>query len=200
MKNKIVKTFPRIVTSKAFPNGGISINLPFYFDFFNLRYLWGFPGYLDRDRVLENPTDTMSIVEVLPRAMATALHFMHEQYARTDKVYVNILFDAWYVYHAEKKTKFFMQLRDESPILQLVSEKIKSLYPVFGPSNQKQNKALETSLRTNLGRWSINPYNMIKNLRLNRSYTFWLGLGITSIFATWIALRAYPKTPASLKL
>lgn len=90
----------------------------------------------------------VSIVGIFSQALVDALKIINQKWQlsiRPDAPpYVNILYDAWYIYHAEKQTDQFFNLQETSPILQKVSPELKKIYPLLNASQKTEARKKRT--------------------------------------------------------
>lgn len=121
-------------------------------------------------RLCHGNTSKITVTSILSNELNKAIRVMNTQYFNT--TYDNILYDAWYIYHAEKQTYQFTQLNTHSPILQHVSEKIKEIYPLLTEIQKKpllEKYAVEHSKLSQAGVLSSSwkPVALLKSLRRN---------------------------------
>lgn len=119
-------------------------------------------------RLYNNDGSTITIADIFSNELKKAIRFMNTQYFNT--TYDNILYDAWYIYHAEKQTYQFTQLNTHSPILNHVSKEIKEIYPLLTEAQKKpllEKYAVEQSKLSQAGVLgsSWKPVALLKSLR-----------------------------------
>lgn len=160
-----------------------------FFDSANLRYL-------KSEYIPDVPSMQMvNVTNVLSQPLVSALEVINQKWSVDSKLtiplYTNIVYDAWYIYHAEKQTDQFLNLQENSPILAKISLELRQVYPLLTPSQKTsalKKRAEKAKLMTAIppafsSTWKpVNATALLKGIRQNIGA--WWGTKTKALYAT----------------
>lgn len=104
-------------------------------------------------------------------------------------------YDEWYIYHGEKQTQTFMQLKPNAPILNNVLHELKTIYSlptstqltsVAKNAPSEAQKKLKNTISTDLGALWIKSQRAIQE---NKDLIIGGSIGIAGILSTWFIIK-----------